>query len=242
MTTPDQQQPELPDMDRLAAEHALRLLEGEELVTARGLIASDPGFAAAVADWEVKLAPLHDNTQSTTPSPEVWARIEAELHRPAPSAEVVTLKQRVRRWQVASLVSAAAAVALAFFAFPDAQPSPDIPSSSDAPLMANIPIADTPFRLAVTYLPDSSEMLVSASGLTADGVHDHELWLVTEGDGAQSLGVVVPGEERRVAIDAALAKQINAGSQMVLTREPLGGAPEGGAAGPVVAEGIFAQT
>lgn len=239
MTNSEPTSPDMTEKDRLAAEHALRLLEGQDLITARGLMASDPAFAAAVADWEEKLAPLHDSKSDTVPSPDVWARIEEELERPAPSADIVTLEGRVRRWQIASVLSAAAAVALAFFAFPGSQPTPVTP---DAPLMANIPIADTPLRLAVTYLPERTEMLVSASGLTADGVHDHELWLVTPDNGAQSLGVVVPGEQRRVTVDAALAKHINEGAQMVLTREPLGGAPAGGAAGPVVAEGIFAQT
>lgn len=241
MTDSDPTSPEMTDKDRLAAEHALRLLEGEELITARGLMASDPAFAAAVADWEEKLAPLYDGASGTVPPPAVWARIEAELARPArsaASANVVALQRRVRRWQIASVLSAAAAVALAFFAFPGTKPAPAEPT---APLMANIPIADTPLRLAVTYLPERSEMLVSASGLTADGVHDHELWLVTPDDGAKSLGVVVPGEQRRMAVDAALTRHINDGAQMVLTREPLGGAPKGQDAGPVVAEGTFVQ-
>jgi anti-sigma-K factor RskA len=150
-------------------------------------------------------------------------------------------QRRVRQWQVASMVSAAAAVALAFVAIPAMQAGPDIPVESAAPLMANIPIGDTALRLAVTYLPDDSEMLVSASGLTADGVHDHELWLVLP-EGAQSLGVVVPGEQRRVAVTPDLAAQIASGSDLVLTREPLGGAPKDGTAGPVVAEGEFFAT
>ena len=108
--------------------------------------------------------------------------------------------------------------------------------------MANIPIGETPLRLAVTYIPDRTELLVSASGLTADGVHDHELWLVMPQGAPQSLGVVIPGEERRVAVDPAVAAYIGAGAQMVLTREPLGGAPKGGAAGPVVAQGQFLQS
>lgn len=239
MTHSEPTAPDMPEQDRLAAEHALRLLEGQELMTARGLMAGDPAFAAAVADWEEKLAPLYDGTPGTAPSPAMWARIEAELARPAPSADIATLEGRVRRWQIASAFSAAAAIVLAFFALPGTQAPPPAP---EAPLMANIPIADTPLRLAVTYLPERSEMLVSASGLTADGVHDHELWLVTPDDGAQSLGVVVPGEQKRVTVDAALAQHISEGAQMVLTREPLGGAPADGTAGPVVAEGIFTQT
>jgi anti-sigma-K factor RskA len=106
-------------------------------------------------------------------------------------------------------------------------------------LVASIPIGDTPLRLGVTYLPDQSELLVSASGLSADGVHDHELWLVPADAQlpAQSLGVVVAGRERRVQLTPAVAQMMADGSDLVLTREPLGGKPQGIDAGPVVAEG-----
>ncbi|MDN3646139.1 anti-sigma factor [Pontixanthobacter aestiaquae] len=234
--------PKLTERERLAAEYALRLLEGEELLQARGLMASDPAFAAEVAVWEEKLSHLQAAQPDLVPGPELWARIETEIAgRPvAGNDNVVSLQKRVRNWQFASMFSAAAAIALAFFAFPAILGTGEEPAQPDAPLMANIPIADTPLRLAVTYLPEREEILVSASGLTADGVHDHELWLVAD-DGAKTLGVVVPGAERRVAVDPALASLISDGSQMVLTREPLGGAPKGGEAGPVVAQGEFTQ-
>lgn len=242
--------PELTDRDRLAAEHALRLLEGEELLTARGLVASDPAFAADVAQWEERLAPLHDTVPAVGPGADLWPRIEAAITDAQASADssgshasgdIVALRKQVRRWQVASMLSAAAAIALAFFTF--VQPAQQRPvGTPEAPLMANIPIGETQLRLAVTYVPGRNDLLVSASGLTADGVHDHELWLVMPEGAPRSLGVVAPGENRRVPLDPQLARAISAGSQMVLTREPLGGAPAGGKAGPVVAEGRFLQS
>ena len=236
---------ELSDRDRLAAEHALRLLEGEELVTARGLMASDPDFAALVAQWEDRLAPMLDEVSAAVPRPELWAQIQRKLAHDVPGGEVVALRKRVRQWQFASIASAAAAMALAFFAFVQpAQPpanAPDMPAPS-APLMANIPIGETPLRLAVTYIPDRTELLVSASGLTADGVHDHELWLVMPQGAPQSLGVVVPGEERRVSVNPDVSRALADGSQILLSREPLGGAPDKAAPGPVVANGILRKT
>ena len=58
--------PELTDRERLAAEHAMRLLEGEELLQARGLMASDPGFADEVAEWEEKLSHFQAGHQALT--------------------------------------------------------------------------------------------------------------------------------------------------------------------------------
>ncbi|NQX93664.1 MAG: anti-sigma factor, partial [Erythrobacter sp.] len=155
------------------------------------------------------------------------------------------MERRVRRWQwTAGLSAAAAAVALALFAsapfveaVPDAAPTL---AAAQAPLMASIPIGDTPLRLGVTFLPGSDEMLVSAAGLSADGVHDHELWLVpADGSALQSLGVVVPGEERRVTLASEVVNNMGDGVGLVLTREPLGGKPDGVDAGPVVAQGAF---
>ena len=230
--------PELTERERLAAEHALRLLEGEELVMARGLAASDPDFAREVSEWEERLAPLQDELAGVEPGADLWDRIQAQLDGGTPAAEVTALRKRVRQWQIASLVSAAAAIALAFLAIPAMQQAPVAPQPGE-PLMANIPIGDTSLRLAVTYLPDRSEMLVSASGLTADGVHDHELWLVPPQGELRSLGVVKPGEEVRMPLDPDLASLIRDGSEMLLTREPLGGKPADEAAGPVVAQGAF---
>lgn len=231
-----------PGRNNLAAEHALRLLEGEELLKVRGLMASDPAFADAVAEWERHLAPLHDETPERTPSPAVWQRIVDETSGPSSTDEVIDLQAKVKRWQwTAGLTAVAAATALAFAVAPTLQPAqtPVTTPAAQAPLVASIPIGDTPLRLGVTYLPDREEMLVSASGLTADGVHDHELWLVVEEGGARSLGVIAPGEERRMTLEADLANAIADGSALVLTREPLGGAKPGTDAGPVVAQGAL---
>lgn len=224
--------------DRLAAELAIGLLDGQELLSARGRASSDPAFAALVEAWEARLVPLLDTIAPSEPPEEIWARIAAELDQGNTAGDVVDLRRRLRFWRgAASLSALAACAALALVVL---QPQMrGAPQPTAAPLVASIPIGDTPLRLGVTYLPERRELLVSASGLSADGVHDHELWLVDDAGATHSLGVVVPGRERRVRIDAELARQIHSGSPMVLTREPLGGKPADAAAGPVVAEGAF---
>lgn len=232
------------ERDQLAAEYALGLLEGEELLGARGLMASDPAFAGQVAFWESRLAPLLDDIAGAQPDESLWARISAQIDA-VPGGEVVSLKARVRFWQRAAAGAAIAATgAVALLVVQPQSPglqSPGTvsPTMAQGPLVASIPIGDTPLRLGVTYLPDRQEMLVSASGLSADGVHDHELWLVPPEGELRSLGVVRPGEEARVRLDPELAGLIRDGIPMVLTREPLGGKPVGQNAGPVVAEGAF---
>lgn len=227
------------EREQLAAEYALGLLEGEDLLAARGRMANDPDFAAAVAFWEVRLAPLLDEIAGAVPDETVWNRIAAEIEK-MPGGELVSLKARVRFWQRAAAGAAMAATgAIVLLVLQPQTAPPVVPADAAGPLVASIPIGDTPLRLGVTYLPDRREMLVSASGLSADGVHDHELWLVPSEGELRSLGVVRPGEEARVQLTPELAGMIRDGIPMVLTREPLGGKPAGQSAGPVVAEGAF---
>lgn len=259
------------DIDRddpmMAAEYALGLLEGEELLMARGReaagIREEGDFAWRKAWWDNWFAPWTDEMKGAEPGPHVWAAIssgidanraaqaEAEMAGGGGSAaNVVDLQSRLKRWQwTAGLTSAAAAVMLAVMAFsPGTGPAP-APGDVDAPvlaaaepLVAQVPIGDTGLRLDVTYIPESEKLLVGAIGLTADGVHDHELWLVpADGSDLQSLGLVAPGEVRSVALSQDIVGKLDAEASLVLTREPIGGKPEGVDAGPVVAEGAFSR-
>lgn len=230
--------------DRLAAEYVLGLLDGQDLIDARGRIAGDANFSQAVDWWEAKLVPMLDEIPDAAPPEQIFARITAAIDESATDGgEVVSLRRRVQFWQrtaAAGAIAACAALA-ALVLTPQTGSSPGTaPQIAAAPLVASIPIGDTPLRLGVTYLPDRKELLVSASGLTADGVHDHELWLVPgDGSALRSLGVVQAGAERRVPLNEETAGLIHDGSGMVLTREPLGGKPPEASAGPVVAEGAF---
>ena len=233
--------PPLSADERLAAEYALGLLDADDRMAARARIAADPAFARLVEDWEERAAPLLDELGDSEPSADMLDRIRVAL--PGTASEVVALRRQVRGWRwVAGGSAVAAALALALLVMPPTAPGPDDQPTTLAaadPLVSSIPIADTDLRLAVTYLPDRRELLVSASGLTADGVHDHELWVITDSSDALSLGVVSPGEERGVRLEPAVAQAIKAGAPIILTREPLGGKPADAAAGPVVAESTF---
>lgn len=242
------------DDPMIAAEWALGLLEGEELLAARGKYATDPDFAWRKEWWDDWFAPLSDAMPGAEPGEHVWDGIAARLAaqqenapaaNAAPAANVVALEAKVRRWQwVAGLSSMAAAVALALFAFAPARSPVEAPSqiAAAAPMVATVPIGETGLRLDVTYIPESERMVVAAIGLTPDGVHDHELWLVpTDGSPLQSLGVVKPGEVRSMTLPAAITAKLGEGAGLALTREPLGGKPADKDAGPVVAKGSFTR-
>lgn len=225
------------ETDHLAAEYALGLLEGEELLRARSLEARDPVFAGAVARWQAHFAPLLDAVPEATPRADLWQAIEARLD-PSAANDNEQLAGQLRRWKWATaFASAAAAVLLAITLVPaDKAPVPDAPE-----LAASIPVGDSGLRLEVTYIGDSHELVVAAAGLTADGVHDHELWLIPAEGNPLSLGVIQPGAIRKAQLDDALAAQLAEGRQIAVSREPLGGAPKGATPGPVVAQGVLTE-
>lgn len=255
MSGPEDNGPEVTrDDPMIAAEWALGLLEGEELLAARGKYATDPDFAWRKEWWDDWFAPLSDAIPGAEPGAHVWDGIAARVAATqmaagdpqAPASNVVALEARVRLWQrVAGLSSIAAAALLAWVALtpalaPDAAPTAQIAVA--APLAATVPIGETGLRLDVTYIPEAKRMVVGAVGLTPDGVHDHELWLVpADGTPLQSLGVVKPGEVRSMTLPAAAVAKLGDGASLVLTREPIGGKPAGRDAGPVVAKGAFSR-
>lgn len=240
-----------------AAEYSLGLLEGEEMLAAKGRMVNDDSFAWRKVWWDNWFAPLTDDVKGAEPDPAVWERISAQVNASAApaSAEVIDLNEaiaaRLKRWQwTAGITSTAAAVLAAVMVFgpgtasaPDAG-DPTLIAAADpaSPLVAQVPIGDTGLRLDVTYMPESERLLVGAIGLAADGVHDLELWLVpADGSPLQSLGVVKPGEVLVQNLATDVTGNMGDGVQLVLTREPIGGKPEGVDAGPVVAEGAFSQ-
>lgn len=229
------------ERDYLAAELALGLLEGEELLTARGLAASDAAFAAEVERWQQQFAPLLDTVGPEVPPEAMWERIAAEIARRGEGgSEVAILQRRLRNWQRAAALSAIAACALVLLTVLPllTRPAPQAPA---APLVASFTLPSTPTRLGVTWLPGQRDLLVNAAGLPGDGVHDHELWLVPPEGKTISLGLVAPDRSVRLHISEELAARLREGATLALTREPLGGS-QGRPAGPIVATTKFSST
>jgi anti-sigma-K factor RskA len=228
----------------LAAEHALRLLQGEELLQARGLEASDPAFAAEVVAWQERLAPLLDEVAPVAPDPDLWARIEGAIGSERGGGEVVALRRKVRRWQGAAAVAAAATVALAIVATPVFLPRPT-PAPAPEPqqqrpqpvLIASLGDEQTPGAIAVTFVPQARQLLVTTAAISDRTDRSHQLWLIPEGGTPVSLGLVDTGAPSRRIVPTELASRFRAGATIALSLEPEGGSPTGQPTGPVLAAG-----
>lgn len=112
------------DRDGFAAEFVLGTLDADERAQADALVLVDPDFAAKVRRWERRLGELNVLVAPVEPPAPVWDRIKAglesagqveQLHLPelpkpperiaSPSAEIVDLTQRMRRWRGLTVIT-----------------------------------------------------------------------------------------------------------------------------------------
>ena len=239
------------DHDLLAAEYALRLLDGRDFDEARALSERDAGFAAAVAAWDERFAPMFNTIDPAEPDASVWTRIAAAIGHAAGAgegagAEIITLRRRATAWRnVAGLVTAIAA-ALALVVVPTVirpdrpKPAAPVAPASQPTLMAKIVSGDRATAFVVAYQSDTHELLVTPAiaGL-ADG-QDHELWVIGASGIPVSLGVVDDTAPTRLVVPAAKLADLKASATMALTVEQDGGSPTGQptsapvAAGPLI--------
>lgn len=233
--------PPLSEPDTLAAEHALRLLEGEDLAAAHRLERSDPAFAAAVAAWQERLAPLFEEVAGATPDPSMWRRIQASIS-PA-NDNFTSLNRELRLWRGSAIAASAVAASLALFVGfnlnqgRDPAPAPVAQAERAPVLVATLASQDEVTSLSVAYDSEQGSLLVSPGILRRAPGHDHELWIIPPGGGPVSLGLVRAGEPQRVAIRPELAPHFRQRSAIALSIEPVGGSPTDGPTGPVVASG-----
>ena len=67
------------DLDRLAAEHVLGLLEGTERTHAEDLLATDEAYGRLFRAWTQRFAELDETAPAIAPSAGLWPAIEAGL-------------------------------------------------------------------------------------------------------------------------------------------------------------------
>lgn len=212
-----------PDRDALAAEYALGSLEGAEREQAERLLREDAGFARAVQDWQVRLAPLSRLIAPVAPPPGLWARIEASTTSAA-NDNVVPLR-RMRFWQATTGLALAIAASLALFMVMR-QPEPPRVAVL-APMTGGVPV------LVATLDRDGALTIRPNGAIAVPSDRDLELWALAKGDTRpRSLGVL-PAAGRQLV--ASLAPD----TQLLVSLEPRGGSPTGLPTGPVLYGGTL---
>lgn len=256
---PDDRSP-LDENDMLAAEYALGVLDLAERAHVEAMAKSSPAFAARIAAWEARLAPMAEDIDPIAPPPNLLPQIEARLFaapphavppHAAPAQPMATLRARFVLpqgwWRGVLGTGGMAAVSvlviagiLRFTDMPITDPNRADPSSTAQQ------IPDQSAVQTITLLAEGSDLtyrvqrasgqitLTRTAGAPAPSNRSYELWVIN-GDAAPiSLGL----------IDASLTlpEPPIAGYVLAITDEPFGGGPNGVATGPVLALGKFDES
>jgi anti-sigma-K factor RskA len=233
------------DGSATAAEHALRLLTGDELREAQAREASDPEFASEVARWRGRLAPLHHRTDSVAPPSSLWGRIEAKTVGAAAAIDNVTdLRRRLNLWRTAAAGMTALAACLALVLVYPSRPPPPRPGASPAvaaPMVAMLG-NEGEMKIVASWDPAARQLVLAVPGdMPSDPRHAHELWVIP-GDGKpRSLGTMPAGTQMHMRVADALATLLQQGATIAVSVEPPGGSPTGAPTGPVVASGALTK-
>jgi anti-sigma-K factor RskA len=210
-------------IERLAGEYVLGTLRGPARARFEDLLGTDDFARQQVDAWHARLAPLDRNVKPVTPPAAVWDGIEARLGatRAAP-----VRRDRVQTWR--ALAAGFAFLSFVLTALLLMQPAGEARATAVA-VMNN---QDGKAAWVLKAQADGSLRIECVAPVTLTQVWDYELW-VKQPNGAppRSLGVV-PARPGMVMIVPAVGAQ--AGTEMLVTKEPRGGSPTGVASGNVL--------
>ena len=125
------------EQDTLAAEYVLGTLSAEEREHAEALLSFDPGFEAAVRQWERRLGELNVMVEAVEPPPELWEKIKREVApaEPAGASAAPSAQESPVAVLAADLMSLEAASATAPPAEKADEPAPAAISPPSPPPM-----------------------------------------------------------------------------------------------------------
>lgn len=230
------------DREYLAAEYALGILEGEELLEARGLMASDAEFAREVDEWAQRLAPLFDEIGEEVPPEAVWERVKAGIDA-GRGGDVVDLKRRLGWWKGMTAAASAIAASLALVvAYDVTRPPPVAETPAGGEMMvASLMSGDKAMMMSATWEPTKQSLMVTPGNMPPEPGHSHELWIIPADGKPRSLGLVTGEAPHRMAVDDAMAPMFAEAATLAVSIEPEGGSPGPGPTGPVIASGALAK-
>lgn len=222
-----------------AGEYVLGTLSAEERAAVERARLDDPMLDAAIIAWELRLAPLNERVPEMVPPADLYQRIETRLGwtstGAAPSAEIISLRTRIRRWQVATVATGLIAASLA--AVMVLKPDLLAPRADNRFVAVLQKDAASP-AFVVTVDVASKQLSVRQVAAEKLAGKSYELWLVNSTfSQPRSLGLVRDEGVTRGVTLAAYSPQVVESSVLAVSLEPEGGSPTGLPTGPVVFTG-----
>jgi len=241
-------------LDALAGEYVLGTLDYAERLAVDQRRAGDQALDAAIFAWEQRLGPLADLGRDVVPPADLFAAITARLNTSAapmaaaidqsvrPSAEIITLKARVRRWQIGTMVAGLIAASLA--AVIVLKPQTLLPFAGPDQARYVAVLQKDAVSPAFVVSVDLTTKQLTVREVSADKLagKSYELWLVNANLAQpKSLGVVHDTGFTRGVTLAAYSPETVESSTLAVSLEPEGGSPTGLPTGPVVFAGKLVQ-
>jgi len=273
------------DREGLAAEYVLGTLDAGERAQADALLTTDAEFAAVVRQWERRLGELNVMVAPIEPPAPVWDKIVAsiaaagpagpmrlpDVAAPAavpaeqgPSAEIIDLTQRMRRWRgltvmTGALAASVVAIVIAREYRPDVLPADWRPKPQMVERVVEKPVevvrevvrevpAARPAQFVAVFQKDEQspafvmsvdieKRIVTVRQVAAERFADksYELWIATApGVAPRSLGVLGNDDFTVRATLAAYDPAVINNATFGISEEPLGGSPTGQPTGRVI--------
>jgi len=211
------------EFNTLAAEYALRLLEGNELEAANLRYQNEPDFAQAVRMWEVRFSGLADTIEETPPSP---ATKQALFQRLFPEARPAALWDKIAFWKWISLASILLTAGLAFFAL-------NPPQVSDGPLYTAEIVSDAgDFRVVAVVDKSTDEVFLTRTRGAAPEGRILQVWAHGPDEPAFPVGLWPEGDSIRLVLPDLIAA-VDGTLTLGVSEEPPGGSTTGSPSGRV---------
>lgn len=206
---------EEPTREELAAELALGLLDGTERAEALRLCMSDPGFAAEVDAWSLRLSPLLSGVPEVPAPPAVWRAVAARVGagQEGPSA------RKLHLWRGVAIMSGAIAASLAFIVLTR-------PAEMQSPASVAISQLAGPGRtdtMAIAYDPNNGVLRLTPTSL-GSAANGPELWVIPADGVPRSLGMIGP-DGSELTVNEELRGFLKAGVTLAITMEDRSSAP-----------------
>jgi anti-sigma-K factor RskA len=218
-------------LDALAAEYALGTLPARARLRLEQIALDDGGVAAAIRNWEMRLAPLTEGAAPITPPPRVWPAIVKRLGLRRTQAED-SWWSRVSLWRGIALASVAAVIGLGVALLGQK------PELANQQIIAVLAGPDAKPALIATVLRGERTMSVKAVGAEAiPAGKSLELWMLPEGGAPKSLGLIPGSGVGRVALPAPPDVSLANVPALAVSLEPAGGSTTGAPTGPVLYTG-----
>ncbi|MDG5487210.1 anti-sigma factor [Sphingomonas sp. BGYR3] len=234
------------ELDLLAGELALGVLDGAERAEALRLRLSDPEFAAAVERWESVLAPLSEAASAADPA-DLWQRVEPRLTDRGASATVsdLSLRRSVARWRAGTVAAASVAAALALVMVTRPAPAPVGPPQVATQTARAIAVAQLSGEeegpvLTVRYEPGDGALAIRAENVQAGAALAPELWVIPDGAAPQSLGQIAADGTSRIVVPIDLRRLMQDGAVLAITIEKQSATPHPAPSSSPVAVGRMA--